>query len=119
MAYEEKREAVTPISELDKKMSDDDEVNQGNKKLEEYVLDGRYRGGRNLIYDCERGHYACVDDSSKENCNFRRTKQEMHRKQNLSCAFFKTFLNKKDCLLEQYKIMEKKPKTIFCFKKYL
>lgn len=119
--YEEQYVPVTPVKEV-KKTSDEvaetNLQNLGNVKLEEYALDGRYRGGRNLIYDCDRDHYACVDDISKENCDFRRAKQEMHKKNNLSCAFFKMFPTKKECLIEQYKLMEKKLKTVFCFKKH-
>lgn len=120
MAYEEQYVPVTPVKEV-KIVEEDPEANvpnQGNIKQEEYVLDGRYRGGRNLIYDCDRDHYACIDDISKENCDFRRKKQEMHKKNNLSCAFFKTYPTKKECLIEQYKVMDKKLKTVFCFKKH-
>lgn len=117
-AYQEQYVPVTAAPEVKIREEEAEVPNLGNIKQEEYVLDGRYRGGRNLIYDCDREHYACVDDISKENCDFRRVKQEMHKKNNLSCAFFKMFPTKKECLVEQYKLMEKKPKTIFCFKKH-
>lgn len=117
-AYEERYVPVSAVKELStSEIEEADSSRLGNAKLEEYVLDGRYRAGRNLVYDCDRNHYACVDDISKDNCNFRRSKQEMHKRDNLSCAFFKVYLSKKECLIEHYKMMEKKPKPIFCFKK--
>lgn len=99
---------------IEKKEEDTTDV-----KLEEYGLDLRYRAGKHLIYDCDRGFYVCVDDVSRDNCNFRREKQEMHKNNSLSCAFFKTYPDKKTCVLEQYKMMEKKLKPVFCFRKHL
>lgn len=118
-AYKEQYIPVTPTIEKRSAESLEENIpNEGNAKLEEYAIDGRYRGGRNLIYDCERDHYVCVDDVSKVNCDLRRQKQEMQKKENLSCAFFKKFSTKNECISEQYKMLEKKVKPIFCFKKH-
>lgn len=85
-------------------------------KQEEYVLDYRNRAGRNLIYDCQRDFYACVDDISSDNCLKQRTLAKKAKKYDLACAFFKRFDTKKACLLQHYKMLEKKGKP-FCFRK--
>ncbi len=85
-------------------------------KQEEYVLDYRNRAGRNLIYDCQRDFYACVDDISSDNCLKQRTLAKKAKNYDLSCAFFKRFETKKECLLQHYKMLDKKSKP-FCFRK--
>lgn len=85
-------------------------------KQEEYVLDFRNRAGRNLIYDCQRDFYACVDDISSDNCLKQRALAKKAKNYDLSCAFFKRFETKKECLLQHYKMLDKKSKP-FCFRK--
>lgn len=85
-------------------------------KQEEYVLDYRNRAGRNLIYDCQRDFYACVDDISSDNCLKQRALAKKAKNYDLSCAFFKRFETKKECLLQHYKMLDKKSKP-FCFRK--
>ena len=40
----------------------------------DYPLDDRYKGGSNLIFDCQRQHYACVDKDGLQLCKEAREK---------------------------------------------
>ncbi len=87
-----------------------------DSRLEEYLIDYRNRGGSHLIFDCKRKYFACVDELSKNNCLDRRGFAKSKEKKDLDCAFFKTYPNKKECILAQYKLVENKRQD-YCFKK--
>ncbi len=85
-------------------------------RLEEYQIDYRNRAGSHLVFDCKRKYFACVDELSKNICLDRRTFAKSKDKKDLDCAFFKSYPNKKECILAQYKLIENK-KRDYCFKK--
>ncbi|MFZ4714388.1 MAG: hypothetical protein ACOYL6_11770 [Bacteriovoracaceae bacterium] len=52
-----------------------------------------YYSGPNLIYDCKKGSYICVDDDNVKECAYRRAEAKKFFRTNLDCAFFKRFEN--------------------------
>lgn len=85
--------------------------------VEEYQIDIKYRGGSNLIFDCQSRHYACVDTESFNKCIDKRNYNYSFDAPELACAPLKRFLTKEECVLYQYNVQERSPKLFFCYKK--
>jgi hypothetical protein len=85
------------------------------KRKEEYKIDSHNLGGKNLIYDCEKKNFACVNEESFENCRIRRKMAITSELKNLNCAPLKSFETKKDCLINQYKKQDDLYSIKFCF----
>jgi hypothetical protein len=56
-----------------------------------------YYSGPNLIYDCLKKSFICVDDDNAKECESNRAKAKKEFKTNLSCAVFKRFETIKQC----------------------
>lgn len=85
--------------------------------LEEYPLDDRYKAGKFLIYDCQRKHYACVNQDGNNSCIERREESKAKNAGEYDCAPLKTFPDKKNCLLKNYEVVEMNAWKRFCFPK--
>lgn len=83
--------------------------------VENFPIDWKYHAGEFFIFDCERGHYACVDREGNGNCieerNFAREKKLPH----YPCAPLKKFPSKKECIEENYKIQDIGAQKRFCY----
>lgn len=85
--------------------------------LEEYPLDDRYKAGKFLIYDCQKKHYACVNQDGNNSCIERREEGKVKNTQEYDCAPLKSFQDKKSCLLKNYEVVEMNAWKRFCFPK--
>ncbi len=74
-----------------------------------------YRRGPFLIYDCERGYYACVNKDGFNYCKDIRNDSRKKRYRILSCAPLKKFEVKKDCIAVQKKLVDYPVNKFFCF----
>jgi hypothetical protein len=82
---------------------------------DEYLIDWKYHAGEYLIYDCEREHYACVDIDGNANCLEERNFAKEKKFSSLTCAPLKKFKNKKECVEENYKVVDIGAKKRFCY----
>ena len=76
-----------------------------------------YFSGEYLIYDCKKGHFACVDVDSFEDCQESRAHFIKISEPTLPCAPLKKFPHFDDCEKAQYKEIESPKKREFCFLK--
>lgn len=86
-------------------------------KKQDYPLDERYKGGEHLIYDCQRKHYACVNQDGYDQCSAARVKSQEQKAAEYACAPLKSFQSKKSCVIKNYEVMEKNAWKRFCFPK--
>ena len=84
---------------------------------EEYQLDWKYRAGQYLIYDCDRGHYACINKTGLDNCVEERNYAIAIKAKSLKCAPLKNFTNKKECIEKSYKLVDIGAIKRFCYPK--
>ena len=71
---------------------------------EDYVINIQYRGGDNLIYDCNEKYFVCVSDTGRDQCETDRQEAKDNGKENYPCAVLKVYKKKEDCLQKQYEI---------------
>lgn len=83
----------------------------------DYPINGRYRAGEYLIYDCYLGYYACVDDDGFQACQDLRTEAMEKKREVYPCAPLKKFMNKRNCLYENYNQIERPALKRFCYPK--
>lgn len=86
-------------------------------KKTDYQINWKYKAGEYLIYDCERGYYACVDKDANESCLKDRNLALEKKEKNLKCAPLKKFQNKKSCVIEDYKVVDINAFRRFCYVK--
>jgi hypothetical protein len=84
--------------------------------LDDYPLNSRFRAGKNLVYDCEFMHFACVDEMSYDNCQIRRTDDEFSKRSKYNCAPLVKFESKEVCIKKNYEFQSKKVEKKFCYK---
>jgi hypothetical protein len=103
-----------------KKLEKDVQIGFGtfDEKREDIRISPFYRRGRFLIYDCEKGHFACVIRENFDECKKRRKKAIIWGKVKLPCAPLKTFKVRKECEKIHYKkLYQKLPKKICHYRK--
>jgi len=83
----------------------------------EYPMDGRYKAGDNLIYDCARKHYACVNKDGWELCQNNREESIEKKQKEYACAPLKQFAENDKCILKNYQVEESNAWKKFCFPK--
>ena len=86
-----------------------------SSKRADYPINDDYKSGANLIYDCRRGFYVCVDDVSYELCKTRREKDKDKKKDVYACAHLKKFSTHEDCGKKNYEIIELFASKRFCY----
>lgn len=82
-----------------------------------YAIDWKYVAGEFLIYDCTRGHYACVNFESNLNCIQERNYAIERKMKKYPCAALAKFSNKKLCVEKNYKIVDINAPRRFCYPK--
>ncbi|MGZ3808359.1 MAG: hypothetical protein ACXVCE_09750 [Bacteriovorax sp.] len=93
------------------------EVNNLSNYKSDYQIDWKYQAGNYLIYDCERGHYACVSKDGDENCREERNFAIEKKATSYPCAPLKKFADKKLCVQENYKVVDRNAIKRFCYPK--
>jgi hypothetical protein len=97
-----------------KSMLEDREVDRIQKEKEEPRISNKWFRGSNLIYDCENGHYACVNEVSFYRCQRERQEDKEENRSGLRCSPFKSFKTQKKCFEKQYKIIHNQLPKMFC-----
>lgn len=92
-----------------------DQMDEGRKP--DYPIDWKYKAGDYLIYDCDRGHYACVDKDGYTNCDEERKYALEVKAKIYPCAPLKKFTDKKECIQKQYEILAINANKRFCYPK--
>lgn len=77
-------------------------------------ISDKYRAGSSLIYDCQERHFACVNQTSYEQCGERRDVSLEKRRAILSCAPLKHFDNLDKCIEELYRVIHSAVNKEFC-----
>lgn len=80
------------------------------------MLSRYYRRGNYLIYDCEDGHFACVDDLSYARCQKWRNKAIDKVKEYMPCAPLTRFDSIEKCDSEHYKYIYNFTPKKFCLR---
>ena len=80
-----------------------------------YQLNSKYRGGNNLIYDCEDMYYACVKDQGRDKCAADRAQAIKNKLDKYPCAVLKEFSKKEDCLKQNYELLKSDAAKRFCY----
>jgi hypothetical protein len=73
-----------------------------------------YKRGPYLVYDCERGNYACVDKDGFQLCKDFREQSIIKKNKVLSCAPLKKFDQLKLCIKKQKELVDFPVKKYFC-----
>ena len=77
-------------------------------------ISSRYKSGPYLIFDCERGNYACVHKDGYQFCKDLRI-DSLHKKYKvLSCAPLKKFSHYQFCIKRQKELVDFPVKKYFC-----
>lgn len=97
-----------------KPMLKEREVDRIEKEKEEPRLSNKWFRGPSLIYDCEKGHYACVNEVSFYRCERERQEDKEDNRADLRCTPFKTFKTQKECFEKQYTIIHNQLPKMFC-----
>jgi hypothetical protein len=79
-----------------------------------FKIDRKYYGGEYLIYNCEKGHFACVDSSSFLNCKNGRKLALENKKLILPCAPLEKFKDKILCVQKNYELVHLNAVKGFC-----
>jgi hypothetical protein len=77
-------------------------------------LSEKYRAGAFLIYDCEDQHFVCADIENQVECDEKREKAFVLKKERLPCAVLKQYSKVDECQNAQKKFMLAK-KYDYCF----
>lgn len=76
-----------------------------------------YYSGPNLIYDCKKGSFICVDDDNVKECEFKREEAKKYYRTYLACASFKRFHDTKECQAYQQKKVNNPEGKRYCIHK--
>lgn len=80
----------------------------------DYRIDEKYSGGKYLIFNCEKSHFACVDYYSFLNCAEER-KQAFNKKSTvLPCAPLLKLEDKTFCIKKNYELVYLNAAKRFC-----
>jgi hypothetical protein len=93
---------------------DDEEL---SLKKSNYQIDQNYKAGSYLIYNCENGHYACVDKDGFTFCKNRRDEAKEKMSKIYPCSPISEFASKTKCAYKNYEVIEELAKKRFCYPK--
>ena len=94
----------------------EDEMLAKNRIID-YQMDWKYSAGDYLIFDCERGHYACVNEEGNTNCVEERNFVLEKKAKFYPCAPLGKFASKRSCIENSYKIVDINAPRRFCYPK--
>lgn len=86
-------------------------------RISDYKMDWKYSAGEYFIYDCERGHYACVTEEGNSNCKEERNFAIEKKTRIYPCAPLAKFTDKKSCVEKSYRIVDLNVLRRFCYPK--
>lgn len=115
-SFEVTADEAAPVAVAASPDTGKEEVDVGYKKTD-YQINGRYKAGAFLIYDCEGEYYACVDQDGSDKCRTKREEGIVKKQTRLPCAPLKNFDDKKTCLEKNYEVVEALAAKRFCFPK--
>lgn len=69
-----------------------------------YLINEYFRGGEQLVYNCQDKYFACIDEESLSNCN-------QHHKM---CVPIKKFLTMDECFDRQRDVMQLGKESELC-----
>ncbi|MBC7427101.1 MAG: hypothetical protein H7336_00725 [Bacteriovorax sp.] len=87
------------------------------EKKSNYQVNDDYKAGNDLIYDCARIAYACVDEDGYNKCNEKRKEAIEKKIEPYPCAPLKKFPTKINCAQKNYEVIESLAKKRFCYPK--
>lgn len=93
-----------------------DEQLSSSKRID-YQINWKYRAGRYLLFDCERKHYACVDEDGNDKCSEEREFALSKKAPSYPCAPLQKFKDKATCLKKNYAIVDLNAIRRFCYPK--
>ena len=85
-----------------------------SEKQQQRRISWKYLRGANLIYDCKKRHFACVNNDNFEVCKEEREESFRLNKTVLACAPLKTYKDIGECEKEQKELVAKVPSKKFC-----
>lgn len=92
---------------------------QGQKDLLEkkgnYQINGKFKAGNYLIYDCRGGYYACVDKDGYELCENKRQEGIKTNEERYDCAPLKQYEEKLKCIAGNYSAIDSAAAKRFCY----
>lgn len=86
-------------------------------QIGDYAIDDHYKAGNNLIYECARKHYVCVNNDGWEKCTAAREYSIERKEKVYLCAPLKKYDEKTKCVVKNYQVVEKNVWKRFCFPK--
>jgi len=95
-------------------MLEDREVDKFTREKEEPRISNKWFRGSFLIYDCEKGHFACVNQVSFYKCEEQRSEDIEENRPRLRCSPFKMFKEYQDCTAMNYKKMHNQLPKLYC-----
>lgn len=81
-------------------------------------INKKYYRGSNLIYDCEKRHFACVIEDNFNECEDLRESEYAKKKTSYTCVPLKKFTSQKECFENQMRAVETVVNRGFCLPKY-
>ena len=91
-----------------------EDLDQIQRERYEPRISNKWFRGSYLIYDCEKGNFACVNKTGLQRCEREREEDKKESKPNLRCAFFKKFPTQEDCFKEQYRQINNQKPRVYC-----
>lgn len=92
----------------------EDELDDIDRSKQEPRLSNKWFRGNYLVYDCDDGHFACVNENSFIKCENQRTERIEEKDPQLGCAPLKKFKTQKNCFEVQYKKLHNQLPKVFC-----
>lgn len=79
-------------------------------------INKKYFRGSNLIYDCEKRHFACVIEDNFIDCEKLRDLEIENKKNRYTCVPLKKYTTQKECFEKQMRAVETVVNRGFCLK---
>lgn len=109
-----KIEKVKTEKEVKMTIEEEQQRSQVQKSREEPRISNKWFKGNYLIYDCDKGFFACVNSVSNTQCIEQRATRIEDRSPALGCAPLKRFSTQEDCFKVQYEKMHNQTAKVFC-----
>lgn len=81
-------------------------------------INKKYFRGSNLIYDCEKRHFACVIEDNYNECEQLKEEQRRNKVAQFTCVPLLKFTTQKECFEKQMRAVETVVNRGFCLPKY-
>lgn len=81
-------------------------------------INDKYFRGSNLIYDCQKRHFACVIEDNYIECQNTKEQEFQKKATRFSCVPLLKFTTQKECFEKQMRAVETVVNREFCLGKY-